>query len=125
MLPTQQFDGIPPANPLPPWTPPVWKSGPDVLRMQAQQQLFQIDGELQHTLGAGQGSVAMSGPAAQPENESDMLIDGSTPGDSPSHGEGGTTRVGIWHNALTDMRRDEPLASWASGQKDGKANPPA
>lgn len=122
MLPTEQFSGD--ATQGPPWTPQVWRDGPDSLVKQAQLALFQDRAEVEvDALGTSSGSVAMSGPETNPENESEMLIDVSTPGDSPSHGEGGTTRAGIWNNAMNDLRRDEPLANWATGTKSGKANP--
>jgi hypothetical protein len=123
MLPDQQFDGIPSGNPMPPWTPQVWRDGPDGLVAQAQQMLFQNDQEMDQTLSASQGSVAMSGPTANPENETDQIIDPMTPGDSPSHGPSTSGRASYWNGMMQDMRRDEPLASWASGQKDGPANP--
>jgi hypothetical protein len=123
MLPTEQFSGDATEDKSP-WTPQVWRDGPDLLVAQARQSLFQDRAEVeQGALGASESSVAMSGPVTNPENESDMIIDGSTPGDSPSHGEGGTTRAGIWNGAMQDLRRTEPLANWATGAKSGPANP--
>lgn len=123
MLPNQQFDGIPSGNPSPPWTPQVWRDGPDVLVAQATQALWSDSKEIEGTLSASQGSVAMAGPTANPENESDEMIDGSTPGDSPAHGPTSGGRATQWNSMMQDMRRNEPLASWSNGSKDGPANP--
>jgi hypothetical protein len=122
MLPTQQYDGIPPANPSPPWTPLVWQEGPDGIVADAQKQLWLDQSDLQTTLGPSESSLSMSGSHTSPENETDMLVDGTTPGDSPSHG-GATGRASEWHSNLLDLYRDEPLASWATGAKDGPPNP--
>lgn len=124
MLPNQQFDGIPSGNPMPPWTPQVWRDGPDGIAAQATQGLWQDYNEItNHTLGGGESSVAMSGTDTNPENESDQLIDPTTPGDSPSHGPATSGRAAQWSAMMGDMRRDEPLASWANGAKDGEPNP--
>lgn len=126
MLPTDQFSGD--STPQTPWQPDVWSTGPDALVAKAQQALWQDSNEVQGSLGASSGSVAMAG-SPQPENESDQLINGSTPGDSPSPSAPGTSgsggRAAQWHSMMTDLRSTEPLASWSSGAHDGPANPPA
>ena len=122
MLPTEQFSGDATEDKTP-WTPQVWKVGPDVLVQQAQMDLFSDRSEVETALGGSQSSVAMAGSHTDPENESEMLINGATPGDSPSHGEGGTTRAGIWNSAMKDMRRTEPVVGWEDGSKSGPVNP--
>ena len=93
MLPTQQFDGVPSANPMPPWTPAVWTEGPDKLVADAQAQLWQDYGDTNSALGPSSSSMAIAG-ASQPENESEQLIDGTTPGDGPSPAPPGTEGSG-------------------------------
>jgi hypothetical protein len=123
MLPTEMFSGD--AVPQKPWTPNVWTTGPDVLVAQAQQALFQNWGDV--TSGAlGTTDRAMAGTTPGVENESDQLINGSTPGDAPSGSAGRRGgRSAQWQENLAYLRRDEPLAAWASGQHDGPANPAA
>ena len=125
MLPSEQFSGD--AVPAVPWTPAVWAQGPDALVAQAQSQLWQDHTEIASGVLDG-GDRAMSGSETAPQNESDQMIDGSTPGDSPSGTPGRQGgRAAQWQTNLAYLRRDEPLAAWSSGQKDGdgKANPPA
>ena len=113
-----------PANPMPPWTPQVWRDGPDGIVAQATQSLFADQTEITNkVLGATSSTVAMSGSDTNPENETDQLIDTSTPGDSPSHGPSTNGRAAQWSSMMNDLRRDEPLANWSDGSKDGPANP--
>ena len=123
MLPTEQFSGD--ATQGPPWTPQVWRDGPDVLVAQARQALFGDRTEIDSGVLGG-GDRAMSGSSTAPQNESDQMIDGSTPGDSPSGTPGRQGgRAAQWQQNLAYLRRDEPLAAWSSGQKDGPAMGPA
>lgn len=124
MLPNQQFDGIPSGNPMPPWTPQVWADGPDGIVKEATQEMWTDYTEMTNGV-LGTNDRAMSGPTTAPENESDQIIDSSTPGDSPSHSTGGTSRSSIWNTSMADLRRSEPLAAWSDGSKDGPANPGA
>lgn len=121
MLPTEQYSGD--AVPQTPWTPAVWMSGPDSLVADAQGQLWQDS----HDITSGVLDTrdrAMAGGTPGVENESDQLIDGSTPGDSPSGSSNGA-RGDHWQGVLQDLRRTEPLAAWATGAHDGPANPSA
>lgn len=109
------------------WTPDVWKVGPDALVAKAQHQLFLDRFELEDTALDG-GDRAMSGTQSSPQNESDQIIDGSTPGDSPSNKEDGVTgggRATLWRQNLKYLFRTEPLAAWSDGSTSGQANPPA
>lgn len=119
MLPTEMFSGD--ATQGPPWTPQVWRDGPDALVAQATAALFQDSHEITSGVLDG-GDRAMAGSQTAPQNESDQVIDGSTPGDSPSGSDRGG-RYGTWKNQLEDLYRDEPLAAWSGGAKDGPANP--
>lgn len=117
MQPNEMFSGD--AVPQVPWTPAVWKSGPDALVATAQSQSWADSQDLADGILNG-GDTAMSGGQTAPQNESDQLIDGSTPGDSPSGSAGRTGgRAAQWQQNLAYLRRDEPLAAWASGQHDG------
>lgn len=115
MLPTEQFSGD--ATPAVPWKPQVWRDGPDSLVKQAQIALFQDRADVEVGILTGTDS-AIAGSTAGVQNESDQVIDGTTPGDAPS----GSRKAG-WNQMLQDLRRTEPLAAWASGQHDGPANP--
>ena len=120
MLPTEMFSGD--ATPAVPWTPLVWQEGPDGLLADAQGQLWQDHQEI--TTGVlGTGDRAMSGSQTAPQNESDQMINGATPGDSPSGSDSGGGRAATWANQVRDLYRTEPLAAWATGAKDGPANP--
>lgn len=112
MLPTEMFSGD--AVQTEPWTPAVWTKGPDKLVADAQQQLFQDQSDFESVLSGS--DRAMSGSGNSPQNESDQLI--GTDESSPSRSQN-------WKNCLNDLYKDEPLAAWSSGQKDGPANPPA
>jgi hypothetical protein len=125
MLPTEQYSGD--AVPQTPWTPAVWQQGPDGLIAEARQCLWADQTDVTSALDGG--DRAMGGSNAAPQNESDQLIDGSTPGDSPSggHGTGSgkpTGRASHWNAMMREMRDTEPLAAWTSGAHDGSVNPP-
>jgi hypothetical protein len=98
------------------WTPAVWATGPDALVATAQQQLWQDQKDMNDGVLGG-GDRAMSGSDTAPQNETDEDI---PPGSSMG-------RSDQWTSDLQDLRRNEPLAAWANGSKDGdgKANPPA
>lgn len=106
----------------PPWTPAVWKSGPDVLVSQAQSQLFVDQQDMESVLDGG--DRAMAGGEQADQNESDQMIDqaaqGSTMRSSTDSQQGRATE---WANSVKDLYRDEPLAAWSSGAHDGPANP--
>ena len=78
MLPTEQFSGDATEDKTP-WTPQVWRDGPDALVQQAQQALFQNRADVEvGALGTGTSAPAMDGTVTQPANESDQLIDPSS-----------------------------------------------
>jgi len=120
MLPTEMFSGD--AVSQTPWTPAVWQQGPDGLVAEATASLWQDHAAITSDVLNG-GDRAMSGGQSAPQNETDQVINGSTPGDAPSGSDKGG-RAGTWRNQVQDLYRDEPLAAWAGGQKDGEANPP-
>lgn len=119
MLPTETYSGD--AVPQTPWTPLVWQQGPDRLVADAQAELWQDSHEIETgILGGTQSAMAGSTPGVR--NEGEQVIDGSTPGDSPSGG-GGSGRADHWNSVMRDLRKTEPLAAWATGAHDGPANP--
>ena len=129
MLPVQQFDGVPSANPMPPWTPQVWTKGPDGLVAIAQESLWGDQQEIHIKALAGPDS-AISGSSTGVQNESDVVIDGTTPGDSPSgpggQGRASQGRASQWKTNLGYLYDTEPrLAGWSNGDKTGEANPAA
>ena len=129
MLPDQQFDGVPSGNPLPPWTPPVWSRGPDGLVADAQGALWGDQSEISQKALNGADS-AISGASTGVQNESDVVIDGTTPGDSPSgpggQGRASQGRASQWKTNLGYLYDTEPrLAGWSNGDKTGEANPAA
>lgn len=114
MLPTEQFSGD--ATEGPPWTPLVWRIGPEGLIERAQQQLWANYADLQRGILGGD-DTAMSGGQTAPQNEAEQLIGGNAPT------TGG--RSAHWGDILSDLRRTEPLAAWSHGEHTGPANPPA
>lgn len=98
MLPTEQFSGDATEDKTP-WTPQVWRDGPDVLVAQAQQALFQHRADVEGALGSGD-PAAIAGPVNQGANESEQLID-------PSQDSG---RASVWKTTLNNMRSVYPLA---------------
>src|SRR5208283_2828264 len=107
MLPTEQFSGDATEDKTP-WTPQVWRDGPDSLVQQAQQSLFQDRADVESGALGGSDPPAMSGTVTQPANESDQIINPS----QPSDGKGRATQ---WHNNLEQMRATVPLAGHAIG----------
>ena len=104
MLPDQQFDGVPSANPMPPWTPQVWTKGPDGLVAIAQESLWGDQQEIHIKALAGPDS-AISGSSTGVQNESDVVIDGTTPGNSPSGPAASMTPSPAWPVGLPETRR--------------------
>lgn len=111
MLPTEEYSGD--ATQGPPWTPLVWQEGPDKLVADAQAAIFEDYGEITNGILGGDDH-AISGPATGKENETDQVI-------APAP----QSRTAVWQDGLKDLRRDEPLAAWATGTHDGPANPGA
>ena len=99
----------------PPWTPAVWTEGPDKLVADAEQQLWADQADVGAVLAGT--DRAMGGSGTSDQNESDIMLD---PADRANSG-----RLAQWNDSLNDMRRNEPLAAWASGAHDGPANPNA
>jgi hypothetical protein len=103
MLPTEQFSGDATEDKTP-WTPQVWRDGPDVLVQQAQLALFSDRSDVEvGALGPSTTSASMDGQVTQPANESDQLINPSAPSD-------GTGRATQWNNNLKTLRATHPLA---------------
>lgn len=103
MLPTEQYSGDATEDKTP-WTPQVWRDGPDALVAQARTALWQERGDIERgALGPSTEDAAMDGYASQPANESDQIINPVTPSD-------GTGRATQWHNNLETLRATHPLA---------------
>lgn len=103
MLPTEQFSGDATEDKTP-WTPQVWRDGPDALVAQAQSALWQNRGDVEiGALGPTTEDAAMDGTVAQSANESDQMINPSAPSD-------GTGRATQWRNNLETLRATHPLA---------------
>ena len=109
MLPTETYSGD--AVPQVPWTPAVWQQGPDALIATAQQQLWQDQQDITSDV-LGSDDRAFDGTKTSDQNESDIMV----PAAAMSRGQ-------AWQQQVSDMRRTEPLAAWASGMKDGPPNP--
>jgi hypothetical protein len=122
MLPTEQFSGD--ATKGPPWTPQVWRDGPDVLVAQAQQALWADQHDIVADVLDGDNR-AMSGSETAPENESDITYATQmAAGDRIHSSEDVTNRADVWDSTMDDMRATEPrIAGWSSGDHVGPPNP--
>jgi hypothetical protein len=108
MLPTEQFSGD--AVPQVPWQPQAWSKSAQQLVQEAQKTLFDNNGAIDASLNGTDDSDTMSGAGLSPTNDGEMIIDASTPGDSPG-GSGGTGgRASQWHSMLNDLRDPLPRA---------------
>jgi hypothetical protein len=105
-----------------PWTPDVWTQGPDGLVASCQADLWAVDKDLGSALGPGSGVPSMAGPADQKANESDQVIDPTTPGDEPGGPGYGSGRATQWQANVQQLRKTEALGGTA---KPGDYSPPA
>jgi hypothetical protein len=104
MLPTEMYSGD--AVPQVPWQPQVWSKGPDQLVAEAQSVMWGEFSDVQSGLESS-SSDAMSGNQSA-SNEGEQVINGSTPGDSPSGGTS-ASRGAYWKEMLLDMRDTDPV----------------
>lgn len=103
MLPTEQFSGDATEDKTP-WTPQVWRDGPDVLVQQAQQSLFSDRQDVEiGALGGRDTAPAMAGTVNNGANEWEQSINPA----QPPEGQGRATQ---WKNTLNTMRAVNPLA---------------
>ena len=109
MLPTEEYSGDATEDKTP-WTPQVWRDGPDSLVAQAQQALFQNRADVEMgALGASTSAPAFAGSVSQGANEGDEGIYPGNPPETPD-GQTGAKRATVWKNTLNSMRATNEFA---------------
>lgn len=104
MLPTEQFSGDATEDKTP-WTPQVWRDGPDVLVQDAQLALYQTRADVEvDALGGRRTAPSMDGSVNQGANEQELTVNPGT----PPEGSGG--RAAQWQFTLMQLRSTNMLA---------------